>query len=258
MMKTKLIYVAFLAAAMLHAEDASLIFRVNFDGENINPVVAKGTKVAANGSKIGFANRKVTGFDGKGGALKLDKKTAAKWYVNKNINQKCGTVSLWISPVNWQVSDKSEHLFFQANMRDFDLRLMRDKNSDERIIFRITASGFPGKVKTFFATASIAEWKPGTWHKVDLVWNESFMRIFIDGELQSYSPQRAGKGAVYSTTKFPAGTTFPDKTLYGGITLNVSRKINPAEETAFDELQIRNKISTPDEINAAYKQERGE
>ena len=90
MMKTKLIYAAFLAAAMLHAEDASLIFRVNFDGENINPVVAKGTKVAANGSKIGFANRKVTGFDGKGGALKLDKKTAAKWYVNKNINQKCG------------------------------------------------------------------------------------------------------------------------------------------------------------------------
>ena len=38
MMKTKLIYAAFLAAAMLHAEDASLIFRVNFDGENINPV----------------------------------------------------------------------------------------------------------------------------------------------------------------------------------------------------------------------------
>jgi hypothetical protein len=256
-MKSPIIFAAALAAGMLCANDA-VIFHVNFDGNNIDPVIAKGTKLSANGSKIGFDTKKVTGFNGKGGAIKLDKTLAAKWYVNNNFKQKGGTVSLWISPVDWQVADKSEHLFFQANMRDFDLRLMRDKNSDERIIFRITAAGFPGKNKTYFATASIADWQPGTWHKVDLVWNESFMRIYVDGKLQSYSPQRNGKGAVYSTTKLPSGTAFPDKTLYGGISLNVPRPVNAAEQTAFDELKIRDRVLNADEIAAVYKQERSE
>lgn len=243
---------AVLMSAGIIVNAGEMIFHVSFDNDSINPDIAAGTKVARNNSTIGFAGKKIAGANGRGSAIVLDKSMAAQWYVNKNFNQKQGTVSLWINPVNWQVATKSRHLFFQANMRDFDLRLMRDNNSDERIIFRITAAGFPGKIKTFFATAKIADWTPGAWHKVDLVWDESFMRIFIDGTLQNFSPAANGRGAVYSTTKFPEGTNFPEKTLYGGIAVNVPDKFNPAEKTAFDELKIYNYPLTPEEVRENY------
>lgn len=247
----QLLFAVVMGAGILAAA-GELIFHVSFDHDSIHPDSAAGTKTAHNNSGIGFANKKTVGINGKGSAIILDKSMAAKWYVNKNLNQKQGTVSLWISPVNWQVSGKSRHLFFQANMRDFDLRLMRDQNSDERIIFRITAAGFAGKNKTYFATAKIADWQPGSWHKVDLVWDETFMRIFIDGTLQPYAPAVKGKGAVYCTTKFPAGTAFPEKTLFGGISLNVPEKLNPGEKTAFDELKIYNYPMTPEEVRENY------
>ena len=236
-MKRSLLLLLLISGTLLSGAekvDPALLFKVTFDGYSTDADFAKGKKQAQNGNQFELNLRMFQGVNGKGNALAMDKSEQLQWNAVKNVDPRQGTVSLWLSPVNWQVAAKSEHRFLQIFTNDFHLQLRRDKNSDERIVLYIHSPKISGSKKAYYATAHIdpAKWSKNSWHKVDITWDARGMKLYIDGILQQARRNMITKvdsgtriGPVYPETAFPPETFFPDQVKYGIIRLGQVMKI---------------------------------
>lgn len=239
--------------------DPSLLFQVSFDGYTVNADHAAGKKKANNEDKFELNLRMFPGVKGKGNAIAMDKTEEVVWDIRKNFNPAAGTLSFWLSPINWSVQTKSQHRFLQLYANDFNLMVMREKTSDERIILYLN-SKFPGSAKSFYATAHIdpVKWSKGSWHKIDVTWDNTGMKLYVDGILQQPQSRtltvndNLKVGNIYPHTRFPENTRLPEKARFGVIRLGAIMNVNPEERTAYDNVEIRNRVLSAAEILKEY------
>ena len=141
-----------------------------------------------------------------------------------------GTVSLWVSPVDWDGKDKKCHLFFSAAGEKQQMILYK-YHSGDKILFFYNSEG-----KITALEFNIGNWKPGEFHHLAASWNSNEITLYVDGVLRQSKP--LALKAKNPFTAFTVGTLN-----YWG---------NDIGKTLIDELKIYDKAIPSDEVAKEY------
>ena len=261
------ILMIFLGTKLVGEEkDPGLLFEANFDSYGVDADYSR----AADGKCSGFPApdlqlRMFPGVAGKGNALNLANSEFCQYKMLGNFDPRQGTVSLWISPQNWKITEEPWQVFFHAEQKDYKLQIF--KVWPGYIIAQYGYDSAPGKAKPYRGSAQIRvnpeEWSAGRWHKLDYVWNENGNKLYLDGMLLPTQMNLiVGKKAVPPSRpdyKFPEPIKFSEAVPGGWFTLGVppywqkNKNINPEHRTALDEVKIYNRMLNAAEIRAGYE-----
>jgi len=224
--------------------DPSLIFKVTFDGYTVTADKAVGYKKSPN-FPASLALRMYKGIAGKGNALTLNSKERVRYSNFKNHNPKKGTISFWVASLNWKPSEKFFQVFYDASLPNY--RFLIYKYAQDSILrFYISQNN---REEYISIPLKNEDWTPGRWHKIDAVWDETRMALYLDGVL--------AKPLIYTRNPliFTKPKVFPETKEGGYMSLGGSSlfRHNPEHSTAFDELEIYDRILTPAEIRSNYE-----
>ncbi len=255
-------FLTFLAAALLPAAAfAGKIFEVDFDDYGVAPGIAKGDKRVYKFKDADLQLRMFPGVNGKGNSINLANSECVEYLMPGNFNPKCGTVSLWVSPVNWKLSDPEWQVFFFAWQKDFQLRIHKLAPHYIKATIVHRPAGGKQQAITVQARCNTADWSPGRWHKIDVTWDEENIRLYIDGKVPEKTPITVGKSGRVGPTR-PAGTfktrqNLPDAS--GRFCIGTRsdwqkrKEVNRAHKTAIDSLTIHDRILSAAEIQKEYE-----
>jgi hypothetical protein len=157
--------------------DDSLIFNADFD-QGTDATFAKGGKSAKSAVQAEFQ----TGVRGQAlviGGSPEDKQRIFNYSAEGNIDYNAGTVSFWIKPLDWEGYNPHFNILFRTNAgKNLFLIYKYFGGDDLKFLFGPTG-------KWTSVTTSVKNWKPGQWHHVACTWNQSEMRIYLDGRLEA-------------------------------------------------------------------------
>ncbi len=88
-----------------------------------------------------------------------------------------GTVEMWISPLDWEGTEKKFHVFFDVRGQGA-IYLYKFFSGG---LLLLTAPDAAGPFRN--AMQTIENWKPGQWHHIAGTWNETQQHLYIDGKL---------------------------------------------------------------------------
>jgi hypothetical protein len=107
-----------------------------------------------------------------------------------------GTIEMWVKP-NWDVDEagNTDHYFFAVNTTATqNVLYIMFRNSDNKIVFRITDNAGPPGVSHTVESAAVT-WSKGTWHHIACIWNNdvavsgsNLMEIYVDGSNVGNTP----------------------------------------------------------------------
>ena len=226
---------ALLAAALAAATP---LFRATFDGYSTAPEIAAAKTAAPGGIAADLQMRMDSGEQGMGNVLSLTSPEFVSYPMAGNFRPDRGTVSLWVRPCNYTLSDaKNFQMFFTASAPGFDFYVYKYSQRSDKILFYMRS----GKVSKF--VAGDAGWNAGVWHKIDATWDPNEMSIYIDG-------RRAGQMRHDVPFQLP-------RTLAGGtMALNLQANFNPhvdGRETSYDRLEIYDRKLSDLEVFEGYR-----
>ncbi len=238
-----------IAGLSLTAEeaDSSLLFKAGFDSIAVTADHAAGSKDSSNFKPPSLQLRMHEGVAGKGNALTLNnrERVAYKNYLNHDPKQ--GTVSLWIAPKNWAPDKKKFQIFFDSVFPGGTRFMVYKIGNDAMLRFLIFLKN--KEVGNVYVPMKNVDWTPGRWHKIDAVWDANMMAVYVDGAL--------AKPMIYTKNpvKFKTPLVLPDGRDGGAMRLGASPGFayDKDDVTAFDELEIYNRVLTPAEIQQNYE-----
>jgi Concanavalin A-like lectin/glucanases superfamily/Glycoside hydrolase 123, N-terminal domain/Carbohydrate family 9 binding domain-like len=247
MKKILLIIVAGLMVQITNGADnqpAKKIFHASFDRFHADADLAKGNPKST--LKANLELRATKGIRKSG--LLLEKGERCGYDIKGNLNLAAATVSMWVCPVNWSWQD---HRYYYL--------LTAASGKDQKFRFQVYVPGSYtggggvgfycqfGKRKTpgFKAISLLAplKWKPGEWHKVDVAWDSSMIKLYIDGQLK-------GTKAL-SDEKFPPLTG--NKFYINRVNRGPKKKhLSPDDRSVMDEVIIYDGVLSSEQIMKNY------
>jgi hypothetical protein len=159
----------FASAAMAQVQPVlTLRFDKDFNGEGPKGKVIVGTPV----------DQPVLA-DGKSGrALKTGPKTGCVDYPTEGIlNPLCGTIEMWVCPLDWLPDDRKFHTFFDARGQG---ALYLYKYWEGVDLLMLTCDNVQGPYAS--SRVSLAQWKPGQWHHLAGTWSPRGVVAYVDGK----------------------------------------------------------------------------
>ncbi len=226
------------------------LFKVDFDNYNVTAGFAKGSPVSDSFTNPDLQLRMFPGAgDGRKNGICLENSEHLSYPLKDNLNAKQGTVSLWVSPRNWKISDNGPQVFFCGSYwgKDEHFSFLIYKNSDHRITFYYNYQ-LPGmkKGKTLLAAASVEEkvWHKNSWHKLDAVWNSKGLMLYIDGKIAAERKIRPDENFVmpdFQKGHIMLGSKFKWKNM------------NLSALTGYDDLVIYSRCLSNREIREGYE-----
>lgn len=254
-----LLLAVLLCSAGLRAE---VIFALDFDDYSVKPGIAAGDPSPRDFTETDLQLRMFPGVNGKGNSLNLANSETLTYASAGNFEPRQGTVSLWISPQNWQMQESGWQVFFHANQRNYWFRIFRIWPN--YIGASVYYNHSPGKAKAFSigvqARVKPEDWKPGVWHKIDVTWNEERMNLYIDARIPEKTPTIIGDRSVPPTSPqktYPTPMQFPEANGNFSIGLQAAWQkrdtVNSEHKTAYDSVVIHNRLLNAAEILAEYE-----
>jgi len=203
-MKKIFVILAVSCAAMLGAVPPD--FAASYDADG-NLTDEKGAAVAGKYSQSGEPEL----VEGKSGKALRTGANADKTqgynivYPGSVVNAEAGTVTMWVKPVDWDVTDKLYHVFFRAQGRKCDLIVYKVPGHVVRLA--VGTAGENGKMVYEQVSENAGNWKRGEWHFVAASWEKGKLTIIIDGrkpivrELKNLPGEfnKCGAGGLYPT-----------------------------------------------------------
>lgn len=240
--------------------DPNLLFEASFDDYSANAGFSAGNRQVRGLTEPDLQLRMFPGIGPKSNALVLDNSETCRWDLKKNLNPKQGTVSFWVQNLNWQMNMPERQMFFYAYQKDFQILIWKMWSPYLNVLIEASPGG---KRQGFTLAARVdpAQWN-GKWHKIDLTWDKSDYKLYLDGVIPQKTPLLIGKKAVPPTApqkKFPPDTVFPDSRSDGMIGLGLwpvwkkSKMFDHSHRTAFNKLKIYDRVLSPAEIFQAYR-----
>ena len=248
-------------------KDQGLLFEAGFDSYGVDADYS-----GADGKCSGFTApdlqlRMFPGVAGKGNALNLANSEFCKYKMPGNFDPRQGTISLWINPQNWKITEEPWQVFFHAEQKDYKLQIF--KTWPGYIIAQCiySSEATNGKPKSVAAQIRVnsEDWISGRWHKLDVTWNENCMKLYLDGILLPTKMHLIVEDKPVAPSrpdyKFPEAIRFQEPAANGWFTLGVppswqkdnNKNINPEHRTAIDEVKIYNRMLNAAEIRASYE-----
>ncbi len=256
-MQVKLFFFGFFFTAVLSGaelkKDPALLFEADFNSYSVTANCSKGDPKSTTFTNPSLQLRMWPGIKEQGNALALEKTEQCSYPIKGNFDPRQGTVSLWVSPLNWKPGAKTFQWFFTAYQNGFTMHVYK-YIWPNYLFFYIKFDKAPGSTNTFVASTRIhdADWGIGKWHKLDAVWDADGMKIYVDGILpKPETPKNAAP--THPHWKFNAPMQFPAPSDTGIISLGgLSKGPDKGDRTAFDNLRIYNRPLSAKEINDEY------
>ncbi len=147
------------------------LFHASFD-RGIKPDKALNRQVNAYGKKVPI----VPGIRKQAAEVAGKEKIKIYYKANENMHAKTGTCIFWVKP-EWAAQEKNFYFLLSLFGPDTRCLLLKSYNAAKlSLILQNTRTQ-----KTKVLSQSIADWKPGQWHQLALIWNKGSYRLFIDG-----------------------------------------------------------------------------
>ena len=227
-------------------EDPSLIFEADFDKYTASPGKAAGS-TAVSGISPDLSLRMFPGAAGKGNAVKLKASERIIYKAHKNFNSRQGTVSFWLAPQEWNPAKKGLSVFFKTTLGKYTFVIYEERQYQ---VFSFVIVSYKPKYREIGKVRldmSKGDWKPGVWRKIDAVWNERMMALYLDGSLAK--PRRWNKNPCL----FDKAMDFQQPGPATPMQLGWGNK-NCQDVTAFDDLKIYDRVLSADEIKFKYEE----
>jgi hypothetical protein len=228
-------------------DDPSLIFKAGFDNITVIADKAAGWKGTRNFKPENLQLRMHEGVAGKGNALTLGNHENVVYSNLDNHNPRRGTVSFWIMSKNWAPDKEKFQIFFQSifpgGYRFLVYKFVRDG------YLRFVIIDKDKEVGVINVPMKNDDWRPGHWHKIDAVWDETMMALYLDGAIAKPQPYTANPYLFKAPVEFLDSR--PDGSMHLGIDGSFSHDKN--DVTAYDEFEIYDRVLSPTEIRANYE-----
>lgn len=224
------------------APEPGLLLYSSFDKYNTTPDYHASAQIKVGGIAKDLQLRMFPSMKDDGNSVCLNNKERITYSVPGNFKPDGGTVSFWVNLQNWSLSDTTWfNSLFEVSSAPSQYRFViyKYRNHKDSITFYLQSGKHACSLY-----AKTTGWKKDTWHKIDVVWNQKEVKLYVDAKLTTN----------YQTKKLPAGMVLP-KTVKGAlITLNSQAgwRHNPAWITAYDELKIYDRCLTGEEIGKEY------
>lgn len=241
---------ALIGSMMLPLFGQGELFKVDFDNFNVTAGYSKGSPISTSFRNPDLQLRM---FPGPGkeeqNGICLENTEYLAYPLKGNMDTKQGTVSFWCSPRNWKLSDAGPQVFFTANRyaKDHHFSMLLYKYNKNTISFYYEFK-MPGdkKVKRLIATANVsdAQWKKDSWHKLDAVWDQWGLKLYIDGKLAAERKFRTNEKILlpsFEDGQFMLGTDFKWKGM------------NRSALTGYDNFVIYARCLSAAEIRRGYE-----
>ena len=227
---------------LVAAPEPGLLLYSSFDKYNTTPDYHASAQIKVGGIAKDLQLRMFPSMKDDGNSVCLNNKERITYSVPGNFKPDGGTVSFWVNLQNWSLSDTTWfNSLFEVSSAPSQYRFViyKYRNHKDSITFYLQSGKHACSLY-----AKTTGWKKDTWHKIDVVWNQKEVKLYVDAKLTTN----------YQTKKLPAGMVLP-KTVKGAlITLNSQAgwRHNPAWITAYDELKIYDRCLTGEEIGKEY------
>ena len=183
------------------ADDSSLIFKAGFDNISVRAEKAAGWDGSRNFVPDTLQLRMHEGVAGKGNALTLNNRESVVYSNYKNHNPKQGTISLWIAPKNWSPDKKKFQVFFDSAFPGGCRFLIYKFIQNSLLRFAIILDN--KEIGYINVPLKNADWTPGRWHKIDAVWDNTMMALYLDGALAKQMPYTRNPLKFKNPVSFP-------------------------------------------------------
>ncbi|MBO7742194.1 MAG: hypothetical protein J6S21_06530, partial [Victivallales bacterium] len=228
-------------------QDPSLLFKATFDTYSVTAEKGKGGCKSTNFVPDNLMLRMHPGVAQVGNALTLNNRESAIYPNKDNFDWRKGTISLWVSARNWLPSKKKFQIFFQSKFTH-DTRFIVYKFVDPaHLRFIIVVKN--KQIGYVHVPLKDSEWQPDVWHKIDAVWDEKSMALYLDGNLAAQQPY------THNPFQYRSPLEIPDEVQprFMQIGMDSSFGHDPDDVTAFDEVEIYDRMLTPAEIRQGYE-----
>lgn len=239
-----------IAAACGEESRDGILFRASFD--SFNTAADKAVNAAATGEGIApDLQFRMYGDtpDGKGNALTLTVPEYVAWPVKGNFRPDRGTISLWVKPCNYTLSDsKLFQPFLQVKAKRYEIILDKYYHWSNEVCLTFVTYTDSG-VRVQYLVCARAIWKENEWHKLDVTWDPNHIALYIDGR----EPERVPDYPPNMTIDPPA--VFPKKLDEGIVTINYPKDwafLKEGRVTAFDDIEIRDRPLSAKEVFDAF------
>ena len=214
------------------------LFRATFDGYSTVADIAAGARETPGGIPPDLQMRMVSGLPGMGNVLSLTTPECVTYPIRGNFRPERGTVSFWLNPVNYTLSDtKTFQMFFSANAKDYEFYVYKYPKRPNKVLFYLRC----GAVAKF--VCGEVNWRSDAWHKIDVTWDPNEMSLYLDGCLA----QRVRHDLPFALPlTLDAGT----------LALNRHEGFSPHADghaTAFDDLTVFDRKLSAQEIFEGYR-----
>ena len=172
------------------AEDPSLLFVSDFDAYSVKANFAKGGASSRLFGEESLQLRMWPGAYGNVNSFAYSKSETCAYPLKGNLDPRQGTVSFWVSSLGWKPSAKTFQWFVTARQPGFTLHVYKYLWPGH-LYFYIEHSAKDGRVERLSCGTLVEDkdWADGKWHKLDAVWNETGMRLYVDGILPKTNPK---------------------------------------------------------------------
>lgn len=236
-----------IAAALSGAaeKENGLIFSADFDKLSAQAGFAAG-KSENGGIKSDLSARKFSGVAGKGNAVCLKATERISWSAYKNFDPQQGTISFWIAPQKWEYTKKGLTTFFETRFGKYYFGIYEENRYGTFSFVICTYQPKYVEIGQVRFRMPAKDWQMGKWHKINAVWNDKMMALYLDGvPAKTYSKNPC---TFSKPVQFPA--TAPGRWMqlgWGHKTLQ--------DSTAFDDFKIYNRVLSVAEIKEAYEKD---
>lgn len=235
------------------AEDPALLFRSDFDAYSVKAGFAKGGGSTRLFGEESLQLRMWPGAAGSVNALAYSKSESCAYPLKGNLDPRQGTISFWVSSLGWKPSAKTFQWFVTARQPGFVLHVYKYQWPG-LLYFYLEVPGANGEPQRQFVGARVEDrdWADGAWHKIDVTWNATGMKFYLDGVPPKVSERTAW---LKPSLVFPAPLALPEASAEGELVINATPVRSGAEKderTAFDELRVHARPLSEREIRDAY------
>jgi len=247
------IVISLTAAGAIHsvvwcADDASVMFRADYDTYSVSADFARGSKASPDMSE-GLMMRMFAGPGEKGNALMLANGETVRYSAAENFNPREGSVSFWVCTESWKTSTENARWFVDIEAEGLSLKV--GKTGRANVIgawYRWDSA--PSKDKTSFVCAVMKddEWGNGVWHRIDVNWDPKGMQLFVDG----ISPLVRAVPNLYCNPEYVRGRRWaeiPERLASGTFTLGGAAK---GESVFLDGIVVRSRTIGLHEVQKEF------